>query len=120
MELTSRRKRKQQKIRARRARASFSGDLARLSVFRSGKHIYAQIIDSAGGKTIASSSDITRKGEKKKKETATLRASHVGAEIARKAIEKKITRVVFDRGGYKYHGRIKTLADAARKGGLIF
>ena len=93
----------------------------RLSVFRSSRHIYGQIIDDARGITItaASSLEVTVKKQFKNcgtKEVATV----VGKLIAEKAIKKGIKNVVFDRGGYIYHGRIKNLADAARKTGLIF
>ena len=93
----------------------------RLSVFRSSKHIYGQIIDDEKGSTMtaASSLDINIKSKFKNcgsKEVATL----VGKLIAEKAVEKGISKVVFDRGGYIYHGRVKNLADAARDGGLIF
>ena len=96
-------------------------DRPRLAIFRSLSHIYAQVIDDAAGHTLASSCDLdaeVRKGVngKKKSEVAGL----VGTSIARKAKDKGITAVVFDRGGFKYHGRVKALADAARKGGLTF
>ncbi|MBI3627502.1 MAG: 50S ribosomal protein L18 [Candidatus Sungbacteria bacterium] len=123
MGLTSSRKRIQQKTRARRTRfklRAVSRTLPRLSIFRSGKHMYAQIIDDAVGKTIVSAHDAMKRAGGKKKPTPIERATYVGAEIAKKALEKKIKAVVFDRGGYKYHGRIKALADAARKAGLAF
>lgn len=93
----------------------------RLAVFRSLSHIYVQVIDDAAGHTLAAASDLdadVRKGVtgKKKSEVAVL----VGESIARKAKDKGISSVVFDRGGFKYHGRVKALADAARKGGLSF
>jgi len=86
----------------------------RLSVFRSARHIYAQIIDN--GKILVSAKDLGL-GEKL---TKTQKASYVGEKIAKSAISKKIKHVVFDRGAYKYHGRVKALADGARKGGLKF
>lgn len=89
----------------------------RLSVYRSNKYTYAQIIDDATGKTLVSVSDHSIKApEKKKSEIAVL----IGEEIAKKAKEQKLTAVVFDRGGYRYHGRVKAVADGARKGGLEF
>lgn len=93
----------------------------RLSVFRSLSHIYAQIVDDARGVTLAAASsldpDLREAVQgKKKAEISTL----VGEAIARRAKEKGITQVVFDRGGYLYHGRIKALADGARKAGLQF
>jgi large subunit ribosomal protein L18 len=87
----------------------------RLSVFRSGKHIYAQLVDDEKATTLASSSDLAlKKGSKIEQATA------VGEELAKKALSLKIKSVVFDRGGYRYHGRVKAVADGARKGGLEF
>lgn len=90
----------------------------RLSVFRSNKFIYAQIIDDESGKTLVSASDSTEK--KGKAEGKVGAAKSVGLEIAKKAIEKNITKVVFDRGGYLYTGRVKAVSDGAREGGLSF
>lgn len=87
----------------------------RLSVFRSGAHIYAQIIDDDAAVTLASSNDL-----KISSGTKTEKAAQVGAELAKAALEKKISEVVFDRGGFVYHGRVKALADAAREAGLKF
>ena len=91
----------------------------RLCVFRSAKYIYGQIIDNATGKTLmgVSSKDIESKNEDKGKIDISFRT---GEELAKKAKDKKIDQVVFDRSGYKYHGRVKALADGARKGGLKF
>ena len=97
------------------------GSRPRLSVFRSLDHIYAQIIDDAQGRTIAAASTLdadVRNGSKGKKKTD--RAEMVGTLIAKRAKEKGIGQVAFDRGGFKYHGRVKALAEAARKGGLKF
>lgn len=91
-----------------RARITGSAERPRLSVFRSNKFIYAQIIDDSKGVTLASASKIKTGAEE------------VGAEVAKKALAKKIKKVVFDKSGYKYHGKVKALADAARKGGLDF
>ena len=93
----------------------------RLAVFRSLTHIYAQVIDDAAGHTLVAASDLdadVRKGVtgKKKSEVAGL----VGETIAKRAKDMGIKLVVFDRGGFKYHGRVKALAEAARKGGLTF
>jgi len=98
-----------------------AGTRARLSVFRSSKHIYAQIIDDLKGETLAAASTIekTMRGEGKKG-TNVEAAKVVGKLLAERAKEKGIKDVVFDRGGYLYHGRIKALADAAREGGLNF
>lgn len=106
--------------RHRKIRAKVHGtkDVPRFCVFRSNQHIYAQIIDDEKGMTLVSASDL-QEGGKKKNVKADL-ARQVGELIAKKAQEKKITKVVFDRGGFKYHGRIKTLAEEARKNGLKF
>lgn len=100
-----------------RARVRGTAERPRLSVFRSLKHISVQVIDDAAGKTIASSSDaaVDAKG-KKGVEIAAL----VGADIAKKATAAGVKEIVFDRGSYKYHGRVKAIADAAREGGLVF
>ena len=93
----------------------------RLCVFRSLNHIYAQVIDDSQGHTLvaASSLDAEIKSDLKGK-SKTGRAELVGTLLAKRASDKKIKQVAFDRGGFKYHGRIKALADAARKGGLKF
>lgn len=101
-----------------RAKISGSADAPRLCVFKSSKHIYAQLIDDVKGKTIAAFDDSALKGKKTK--TKTNSAFEVGKSIAKAAALKKIEKVVFDRGGYRYHGRIKALADGAREGGLKF
>lgn len=108
--------------RKRRVRRTIrGGHRPRLSVFRSNKFIYAQIIDDIKGKTLASFSERKlNKEQLAKLKTKQEKASFVGEEIAKLAKKAKITKVVFDRGGYKYHGRVKALADGARKGGLIF
>ena len=106
-----------------RVRKRISGTAAkpRLAIFRSLSHIYAQVIDDDARVTIASASDVekdlaTKAGGKKKAEVATL----VGSLVAERAKQKGVSEVVFDRGGYPFHGRIKALADAAREGGLSF
>ncbi len=94
---------------------------ARLSVFRSSQHIYAQLIDDDKGVTLASASTIEKAIRESGKTGANIAAAKVvGKLIAERAKEKGIKDVVFDRGGYLYHGRIKALADAAREGGLNF
>ena len=90
----------------------------RLSIFRSAKNIYAQVIDDAAGVTLAAASSL--EGEKKSKGSDKDAAAKVGALVAQRAIEKGVKDVVFDRGGYLYHGRVKALADAAREAGLNF
>lgn len=95
----------------------------RLSVYRSLDHIYAQIIDDLSGTTLAAASSLTKavKGKKGEASGGNIEgAKRVGAKLAALAKEKNITKVVFDRGGYIYHGRVKALADAAREGGLVF
>lgn len=92
-----------------------TGEVPRLAVFRSSQHIYAQVIDDTRGITLASSSD-TSASQGTKKE----RALKVGEDLAKKALSKKISAVIFDRGGFKYHGRVAALAEGARKGGLRF
>jgi large subunit ribosomal protein L18 len=89
----------------------------RLSVFRSAKNIYAQVIDDARGVTLAHASTLEEKGQKGADKDA---AARVGALIAKRAIDKGVKEVVFDRGAYLYHGRVKALADAAREAGLSF
>ena len=89
----------------------------RLTVFRSSRNISAQIIDDKNNKTLVSASSIKEKNTNKKKADLSLL---VAENLAKKAMEKKITKIYFDRGGYKYHGRIKIFAEALRKGGLIF
>jgi large subunit ribosomal protein L18 len=101
-----------------RHRLTTHGTRPRLSVFRSGKHIYAQVIDDAHAVTLASAS--TNEKEAKGKGYNVEAASDVGKKIAERSIAKGIKQVMFDRGGYIYHGRIKALADAARASGLEF
>jgi large subunit ribosomal protein L18 len=91
----------------------------RLSVFRSGRHVYAQIIDDLAGATVASASSNEKEGREAKTWNVAA-AIAVGKKIAERALAKGVKQVVFDRGGYIYHGRIKALADAAREGGLEF
>jgi large subunit ribosomal protein L18 len=95
-----------------------TADRPRLAVFRSLKYIYAQVIDDASGKTIASASSREKDSGAKGANAAAAKA--VGALIAKKAQDKGVKRVVFDRGGYQFHGNIKALADAARENGLEF
>jgi large subunit ribosomal protein L18 len=96
-----------------------TGDRPRLSVFRSGKHIYVQIIDDKQAATIAAASTNEKDGKAAKSYNVEA-ASNVGKKIAERALAKGVKQVVFDRGGYIYHGRIKALADAARESGLEF
>ncbi|MFO1056848.1 MAG: 50S ribosomal protein L18 [Dongiaceae bacterium] len=97
------------------------GGRVRLSVFRSGKHIYAQVIDDSRGVTLAAASSLDKQLKPSLKTGADRSAaSEVGKLIAERALAAGITEVVFDRGGYLFHGRVKALADAAREGGLSF
>ena len=102
-----------------RFRIASHGTRPRLSIFRSGKHIYAQVIDDARAVTVASASSNERDG-KEAKSWNVAAATAVGQKIAERAKAAGVTQVMFDRGGYIYHGRVKALADAAREGGLEF
>ncbi|MFH1346780.1 MAG: 50S ribosomal protein L18 [Spirochaetota bacterium] len=106
--------------RKKRTRMRLSGSLERprLSVFRSNNYTYVQIIDDENGKTLASASTMELK--KKIKAPGKELAEKLGELIAKKAVEKGIKKVVFDRGSYNYHGRVQAVAEAARKGGLEF
>ena len=103
--------------RVRRRLKAVSGGRPRLSVFRSSKNIYAQIIDDQRGVTLAAASSLEAEVEKGSDKAA---AAKVGAMVAKRALDKGCKDVVFDRGGYIYHGRVAALADGARKGGLDF
>ncbi|MEK3798969.1 50S ribosomal protein L18 [Peribacillus sp. FSL H8-0477] len=105
-----------------RVRAKLSGSEARprLNVFRSNKHIYAQLIDDANGVTLASASTLDKEISTETTSNNAEAAQKVGELIAKRAGEKGIKAVVFDRGGYLFHGRVKALADAARENGLEF
>jgi large subunit ribosomal protein L18 len=104
-----------------RDKVNGTGERPRLSVFRSVNHIYAQVIDDLQGKTLVTASTLDEEISKDtKKKNKTGRAEMVGTLLAKRAVEKKIQEVAFDRGGFKYHGRVKALAEAARKGGLKF
>ena len=115
--------------RHRRVRAKVAGTSAcpRLSVFRSNKHIYAQLIDDRAGVSLSAATDLGDDSFAKSSSPAILEltaqakvARGVGYTLAQKAVKEGIKKVVFDRGGYKYHGRVKALADGAREGGLVF
>ena len=98
-----------------------SPDRPRLSVFRSGRHIYAQLIDDKVGATLVAASTLEKEMRSKLKSSSNkAAATEVGSLLAKRALEKDLKDIVFDRGGYKYHGRVKALADAARAGGLKF
>ena len=102
-----------------RTRVSGTAEKPRMSVFRSNTQISVQLIDDVKGVTLASATSMV-KGIADAKETKTQKAEKVGEQIAKVALEKGISQVVFDRNGFLYHGRIKALAEAARKGGLKF
>lgn len=107
-------------VRVRR-KVGGTSERPRLSVYRSLNHVYAQVIDDSQGVTLAAASSLEqavkeRNADKRKTELAEI----VGELIGQRAQQKGVSKVVFDRGGYKYHGRVKALADAARKGGLVF
>lgn len=118
--------------RHKRVRAKIKGTAKRprLCVFKSAKHIYAQLIDDEKGKVITAASDLDHNPPatlkkpithpKKEKKSKVAVAYEVGKLIAKKALDKKIKEVVFDRGGYLYHGKVKSLAEGAREGGLKF
>jgi large subunit ribosomal protein L18 len=104
-----------------RSRVSGSDLKPRLSIFRSNKHIQAQLIDDINHNTILTVTDINNKEiTNSDKTTKTEISKNIGLLIAKYAKDKKITSVTFDRGGYRYHGRVKAVADGAREGGLIF
>ena len=110
-------------VRHRRVRKRVYGtpERLRLNVFRSSAHIYAQVIDDTAGRTVAAASSIDQElRESLSGKTKLEKSQAVGELIARRAREAGITRVVFDRGGYRYHGRVKAVAEAAREGGLEF
>ncbi len=110
--------------RKRRNRCRFrkhAGDRARLSVFRSGKHIYAQVIDDKNGVTLAAACSLEGALREDRKNGATVEAAGVvGKAVAERATEAGVKDVTFDRGGYAFHGRVKALAEAAREAGLSF
>lgn len=117
--LLNKKESRKKRHRSLRKRISGTSERPRLAVFRSTRHIYAQVIDDMVQKTLVSAADIeealrTSKAPKKD------RAKQVGAAVAKKCLEKGISQVVFDRAGYKYHGRISALADGAREAGLKF
>jgi len=98
-----------------------SAERPRFSVFRSARHIYAQVIVDTTGETLVSASTLCREVRKGRKTTGNIEAAKVvGGLIAKRALERGIQSVAFDRGGHRYHGRVKALADAARENGLAF
>jgi large subunit ribosomal protein L18 len=117
--VADRTERRTAKVRRNVRRAA--GNRVRLSVFRSSKHIYAQVIDDVKSETVASASSLEKDMRTSLKTGANIEAAKaVGKRLAERAASKGVAHVVFDRGGYLYHGRVKALADAAREGGLKF
>jgi len=109
------------KLRVRTRIARFSHGRPRLSVFRSSKHIYAQVIDDSQGQTLVAASTLDKELRTQLKTGADIEAAkQVGKLLATRACAVGVTKVVFDRGGYMFHGRVKALADAAREAGLVF
>ncbi len=106
--------------RTKRVRKNITGTIfrPRLSVFRSNRFMYAQLIDDKSGKTLVSVGDMTKSVHMGKSKVVA--SKELGVELAKRALEKKIQNVIFDRGSYRYHGRVKSLADGAREGGLKF
>jgi large subunit ribosomal protein L18 len=109
-----------------RKRITGTSERPRLVVFRSSRHIYAQIVDDLAGKTLVAAGDLVKKKapavkvEASEKDKKTDRAKRVGIQLAKLCLEKGISKVVFDRAGYKYHGRVSAVAAGAREGGLQF
>lgn len=119
--ITTSKQRRAFSVRNRIRNATLKTGRARLSVHRTSKHIYAQIIDDANGHTVAAASTIDKEFKGKLKTGASVDAAHkVGTLVAERAKQKGISQVVFDRGSFLYHGRVKALADAARESGLDF
>ena len=117
--LSDRIERRQGRVRGELRRAA--GERKRLTVFRSSKHIYAQVIDDLKGETLASASSLEKSMREAGNTGANIDAAKaVGKLLAERAVKNGVTEVVFDRGGYLYHGRVKALADAARESGLSF
>lgn len=118
MALTKTERRTRIKMRVRKI-VSGTAEMPRLSVFRSNKEIYAQLIDDVSGKTLAHASSAEKEVQKNKGNKSE-KAALVGKMIAERSVKAGVTKVAFDRNGYLYHGRVKSLADAAREGGLQF
>jgi len=108
---------KKRSKRIRKKLKKVNTDRFRLTIFRSPRNISAQIIDDKSNKTLVSATSVSKKSKNMKNHEASLNVANL---LAKKALEKKITKVYFDRGRYKYHGRIKSFAEALRKGGLVF
>ena len=111
---------RQSRIRRVRKKISGTAERPRLRVFKSAKHIYAQLIDDAAGRTVAAMSTLDGAVKAESVENKKAGAHQVGIKLAEKAKQLGVEKVVFDRGGYIYHGRVKSLSDGAREGGLDF
>jgi large subunit ribosomal protein L18 len=119
-DVSKKRESRKKRHRSLRKRIEGTAERPRLAVFRSARHIYAQIIDDVQKKTLTAISDKVLAVEGESKADKKARAKRVGAAIAKQCLEKGIDKVVFDRAGYKYHGRVSALADGAREAGLKF
>jgi large subunit ribosomal protein L18 len=120
VDVSFKRESRKKRHRSLRKRIEGTAERPRLAVFRSSRHIYAQIIDDVQKKTLTAISDKVLAVEGETKADKKARAKRVGAAIAKQCLEKGIDKVVFDRAGYKYHGRVSALADGAREAGLKF
>lgn len=123
MDIGTKRKKRHRRHKRVRAKVFGTAKIPRLCVFRSSKHIYTQIIDDEKNRVITSADDgklTSKKTRKDKLRGKTAVAFQVGKRVAENASAKKVKKVVFDRGGYRYHGRVKALAEGAREGGLKF
>ena len=119
-DISKKRQSRKKRHRSLRKRIEGTAERPRLAVFRSTRHIYAQVIDDVQKKTLTAISDKVLAVEGETKADKKARAKRVGAAIAKQCLEKGIDKVVFDRAGYKYHGRVSALADGAREAGLKF
>jgi len=119
-DISKKRQSRKKRHRSLRKRIEGSAERPRLAVFRSTRHIYAQVIDDVQKKTLTAISDKALAVEGETKADKKARAKRVGTAIAKQCLEKGIDKVVFDRAGYKYHGRVSALADGAREAGLKF
>jgi len=111
---------RQKRIKRIRKKISGTSDCPRLRVFKSARHIYAQLIDDVAGHTLAATSSVDGEVQAAAEKGKKAKAHKVGLALAEKAKQQGIAKVVFDRGGYIYHGRVKSLSDGAREGGLVF
>jgi large subunit ribosomal protein L18 len=111
---------REKRHRSLRKRIEGTAERPRLAIFRSSRHIYAQVIDDLQNKTLVGTSDLVLESDKDDKGGKKTTAKRVGAAIAKKCLEKGIDKVVFDRAGFKYHGRVSALAEGAREAGLKF